>query len=192
MHDLAAEKWILDVSPDETPSEVAVRTLQHRLGAVQHYLPLAAEKASEDIEHVHELRVCSRRGSAALCFYKDLLPRRRFSRLKKHLRQIRRAANDARDCDVLILRLRDRHSGPGVQRWLKSVLREREDAQSALVAVFEHLRRRDRFARQIKQLIERVSRRARLQDVPFGEWATEQLGRAARRFFGAVPHRRKR
>jgi hypothetical protein len=51
------EKWIRGVSPGDRTSDVARHTLQNRLGAVLHYLPLAAEKAEEDVEHIHQLRV---------------------------------------------------------------------------------------------------------------------------------------
>jgi CHAD domain-containing protein len=100
------EKWIEGETALERPSVVAVRTLQNRLGAVLQLLSLAAEKAEEDTEYVHELRVRTRRATAALSLYEDLMPRRRFSWMKKQLKRVRRAANDARDCDVLIERLK--------------------------------------------------------------------------------------
>ena len=43
-----------------------MRMLRYRLRGVLHYLPLAAEHPEEDIEHVHQLRVSSRRGSIVL------------------------------------------------------------------------------------------------------------------------------
>jgi len=64
-------KWILDVTPNDRTSDVAVRTLEARFAAVQHYLQLAAEKAEEDAEHVHQLRVWTPRPSAALDLYVD-------------------------------------------------------------------------------------------------------------------------
>ena len=65
------EKWIQDVSPSDQTSDVALRTLRDRLDAVLYYLPLAAEGADEDLEHVHQLRVSSRRAAAALRLYED-------------------------------------------------------------------------------------------------------------------------
>src|SRR5262249_58635227 len=106
------DKWVQGVSPDDRTTDVAVRTLQARLAAIQHYLPLAAEKAEEDVEHVHQLRVWTRRASAALKLYAGLLPRRRTARMKKQLKRLRRAANDARDCDVLARRLAEDHAHP--------------------------------------------------------------------------------
>ena len=70
------EKWIEGVSPGDRTSDVAMRTLQSRLGAVLRSLPLAAEKAEEDLEYVHELRVGMRRATAALRLYEDWMPPR--------------------------------------------------------------------------------------------------------------------
>lgn len=110
------EKWVEGIAPEERVGEVASRTLQGRLGAVLHYLPLAAEKADEDLEHVHQLRVWARRATAALRLYQDLLPRRRLCWMRKQLKRVRRAANGARDCDVLLERLK-KPTGRGAQRW---------------------------------------------------------------------------
>jgi hypothetical protein len=84
-------KWILNVAPNDCTSDIAVRTLKARFAAVQHYLPLAADKAEEDPEYVHELRVWTRRASAALDLYVDFLPRRRRGRMKGQLKRLRRA-----------------------------------------------------------------------------------------------------
>src|SRR5688572_28787502 len=104
--DALQEKWVEGVSPDDRTCDVAVRSLRGRLRAVLHYLPLAADKAQEDVEHVHQLRVWTRRATAALVLYQELLPRRRFAWMKKQLRRVRQAANEARDCDVLLARLK--------------------------------------------------------------------------------------
>lgn len=94
------DKWIHDVSPDDRTSDVAARTLRRRLAAVQHYLPLAAEKCNEDMEYVHERRVVTRRATVALSLYADMLPRRRTARMEKRLKQIPRGNGDRRGCDV--------------------------------------------------------------------------------------------
>ena len=94
MTDFSTDKWVQGTSPRDPATDVAVRTLRGRLSAVWHCLPLAA--LEPDLEKVHQLRVWSRRAAAALGLYEDLLPRRQFRWLKKRLRKIRRAANDAR------------------------------------------------------------------------------------------------
>jgi CHAD domain-containing protein len=185
------EKWIQGVSPADRISDVAVRTLPGRLGAVRYYLPLAAENADEDLEHVHQLRVWTRRATAVLSLYKDLIPRRRYSWMKKQLKRVRRAANDARDCDVLIERLKKRQSSRATNRWREAIRTERTEAQTAILTAYERLWRGDRFARRIDKLLERVRCRGEgktsSQAEPFGEWARTHFRPVVERFFAAVP-----
>src|SRR5262245_29676581 len=107
MPDWTGDKWIDGVSPDDRTIDVAVYSLQNRFAAVVHYLTRAA-KTPNDIESVHQLRVWTRRATAALRLYEDFLPRRRSAWMGKQLKRIRRAAGQARDCDVLIQRLKKR------------------------------------------------------------------------------------
>jgi CHAD domain-containing protein len=184
-------KWILDVAPDDRTSDIAVRTLTARFAAVQHYLPLAAEKAEEDAEYVHELRVWTRRASAALDLYVDFLPRRRREWMKGQLKRLRRAANDARDYDVLAQRLAKEHPGPESERWLEKVRTQRCKAQRPIVAIHERLKHDDRFARRIVKLLRRVRRRGKKMAVPeashFRDWARSSLRPLVQRFFKAAP-----
>jgi CHAD domain-containing protein len=170
---------------------VAVRTLQVRLAAIQHYLPLAAQKAEEDVEHVHQLRVWTRRAAAALKLYAGLLPRRRTARMKEQLKRLRRAANDARDCDVLARRLAEDHSHPEAGRWLDKVRAQRAQAQKPIVAIYERLKRDDRFDRRVTKLLRRVRPRSkhghRAEDPRFGDWARASLRPLVEAFFAAVP-----
>src|SRR5215212_5938250 len=101
----ASGKWIDGIGPETTVAEAASRSLEPRLAVIAHSLPLAAHLAEHDIEHVHRLRVATRRAAAALKLYRDWLPRKSTRWIKKRLRQIRRAASEARDLDVLIERL---------------------------------------------------------------------------------------
>ena len=99
-------KWFVTVSPDRAISRAARRALRPRFKALRHYLVLAAERAEDDVEHVHQLRVAVRRAVAAVRLFQDLLPgRRRW--LKKQCQLIRRAAGPARDLDVLSAWLTD-------------------------------------------------------------------------------------
>lgn len=190
MKDALREKWIAGAAGDRT-GDVAVRALQNRLGTVQQLLPLAARKAQEDIEYVHELRVWARRAAAALGLYEDLIPHRRFSWMKKQLKRIRRAANDARDCDVLMEWLRQKRSSREVKRWLEEVRAERKEAQKALVDVCKRLEHGRRFARRIDKLLQRVRSRgeekAGAASSRFGDRAQERLCPVVEQFFRTVP-----
>src|SRR3954467_8235956 len=108
----ASGKWIEGIGAETTIADAARRSLEPRLAVVAHTLPLAAHLAEHDIEHVHRLRVATRRAAAALKLYRALVPLKRGRWVKKRLRKIRRAASEARDVDVLIKRLaRDQATG---------------------------------------------------------------------------------
>src|SRR5262245_41447558 len=100
-----SSKWIDGIGPETPVEEAARRSLEPRLAAVSHMLPMAAHLASHDIEHVHRLRVATRRATSALKLYRECVPPKRYRWLKKRLRSVRRAAGDARDLDVLAGRL---------------------------------------------------------------------------------------
>lgn len=185
------EKWIPDVSPADRTIDVAALTLERRLGALLYYLPLAAKRADDDTTYVHQLRIWARRSTAALVLYEDWLPRRRCAWLKKQLQRVRRAANDARDCDVLIEGLAKEPAGRWVKRWLESTLAERAEAQKLIVAVHKRLWREDRFPRRIDKFLERVRSRSEeksLSEVDrFGVWAPTRLRPLVERFLASVP-----
>jgi CHAD domain-containing protein len=125
----------------ETPvGKAARRIIAARLAVVRAALP-AAGAWGPDPEPVHHLRVASRRASAALDVFADLLPGRTFRRARKALKRLRRAAGAARDSDVFIDSVRtwavhqspaDR---PGLHFLLGHVFAQRQDAQADLAAV---------------------------------------------------------
>jgi len=184
-------KWNGNTSPEDPVADVARQTLQTRLAAVRHYLPLAAEKASEDVEHVHQLRVFSRRATASLRLYADLLPGGLVKWLEKQLRRIRHAANDARDYDVLAQRWAEEHADASGERLLEHVRERRAEGQQRIVAIHERLQRDHCFERRIAKLLRRVRPRgknkSRLKAARFGDWAHTQLRPLVEKFFLAVP-----
>jgi CHAD domain-containing protein len=186
--DVPAQKWI-EAAPADPTIEVVERALRTRLDAVLYYLPLAAERADEDVEYVHELRVWTRRAGAALRLCRDLLPCRRLCWINKQLKRIRRAANEARNLDVLIQRLEGvRRPSPVQMRRLEASRAERIEAQATLVSVYHRLQRDDRFARRVRGLIARVHPPGRRSpDSRFGAWARNQLHVLVEQFFAAVP-----
>jgi CHAD domain-containing protein len=190
MKETTIEKWIEGIDPEEHVGAAAARILENRLGAVLHYLPLAAEKAEEEVEHVHQLRVWTRRATAALLLYEELIPRRRFEWTKKQLRLVRHAANEARDCDVLLQRMQKSEHCSATKSWRETVRAEREEAQAAIVAVHARLHHGRRLERRIGKLLKLVRHAPRNKSSSgqcFGEWASEHLLRAVERFFDAIP-----
>jgi CHAD domain-containing protein len=84
------------------PVDDAARTVvRARLEAVEQMLPLAAERWEEDVEHVHQLRVSTRRSAAALATFAPCFDADRMKTVRRHLKKVRRAAGEARVCDVM-------------------------------------------------------------------------------------------
>lgn len=99
---MADDKWIDGLHADLPATEAAKLVLSVRLGAVRDRLPDAVFHAEDDIEHVHQLRVSTRRAAAALRLFADCLPARLFKKTRRALRGIRRSAGEARDWDVFL------------------------------------------------------------------------------------------
>jgi len=99
---MADEKWITGLRGDMSVAAAAKRVLELRLSAVRDKLPAAVYHADTDVEHVHHLRVSTRRAAAALRIFVDCLPARVHEKTRKTLRSLRRSAGAARDWDVFL------------------------------------------------------------------------------------------
>jgi CHAD domain-containing protein len=97
---MAGGKWISDLTAVTPVANAARHALTARLEVVRDYLPLALHEADKDLEHVHQLRVGTRRARAALDIFALCLPQKTYKTAKKLLRGLRRAAGEARDWDV--------------------------------------------------------------------------------------------
>lgn len=179
------DKWEPAIPPGAPVTAAAVEALQARLAAVRHYLPPAAKKSGPDPEDVHELRVWTRRAAAALELYAGLLPRRRSARLRKRLKRLRRAANDARDMDIFTLRLTE--GPPGAGPWLDLAQEERQAAQRPLVKACRRLKKGKRLTRLGRKMLRRLKPPGHGEAVHFGDWARERLRPIVHDFFAAVP-----
>jgi CHAD domain-containing protein len=102
---MADGKWIEDVRSDTPLADSARLVLTLRLQVVAEALPPALHESSRDPEHVHRLRVATRRADAALRLFRASLPEKVFKAARRRLRRIRRAAGAARDWDVFLLDL---------------------------------------------------------------------------------------
>ena len=89
-------------------TDAARRALTVRLEVVRDHLPLAVHKSDKDPEHVHQLRVGTRRARAVLDIFSLCIPKKVCRSARKCLRGIRRAAGEARDWDVFLLALTER------------------------------------------------------------------------------------
>jgi CHAD domain-containing protein len=183
-------KWIEGIAPDSLVADAARRSLETRLATVSQCLPLAAYLAEHDVEHVHRLRVATRRAGAALKLYRDFLPRKNARWIKKRLRKMRRAAGEARDLDVLADRVQ-REFPNHAAVVLPLVQCDRAAAQPAIVAAADVARRHDRFVRKTKMLLERIESSTDEADsqaaARFQVWAPLQLASIADAFMTALP-----
>lgn len=135
---IPADPWLEGVKPGMCMARVGRLHLQARLATIGHWLPLAATRWREEPEYVHQLRVSTRRATAAMRIFGDLLPSKRQTEIRRQLRRIRRAACDARDLDVLIGRF-ERLKGDAPQRLAKRLTRRLRKKRNAAQAPLQTL-----------------------------------------------------
>jgi CHAD domain-containing protein len=109
---MADGKWISDLEATTPLADAARRVLTVRLEVVRDHLPLALDESDKDTEHVHQLRVGTRRAGAALEIFAGCLPEKVYRTARKKLRKVRRAAGEARDWDVFLLGLTQPERSP--------------------------------------------------------------------------------
>jgi CHAD domain-containing protein len=138
---MANGKWIKGLKAKTPLAEAARRVLEVRLEVVRARLPRAVSAADKDPEHVHQLRVGTRRAGAALRIFKPCLRGRCYRRARKALKKLREAAGAARDWDVfhdmLTRQLESTKPGekPGVDFLLGYARGQRDVAQMHLLDV---------------------------------------------------------
>jgi CHAD domain-containing protein len=145
---MADGKWISGLKSTTPLTDAARRVLAVRLEVVHSQLPLALHDWQEDPEHVHQLRVGTRRAGAALAIFGFCLPIVYFKKLKKRLRAIRRAAGAARDWDVFAMALaeREKHVTAGQRAGLDFLLGYAQAQRVAAQATLEQVGERKPFA----------------------------------------------
>jgi CHAD domain-containing protein len=135
---LAVGKWISELEATTPVADAARHILTVRLEAVRDFLPLALQQVDNDPEHVHQLRVGTRRARAALDIFACCLPSRVYKGACKHLRNVRQVAGEARDWDVFLANLmhwartHQRRRRPGLDCLVGYLVAKREAAQLQL------------------------------------------------------------
>jgi CHAD domain-containing protein len=138
---MADGKWIEDLRPDMPLHVAASKVLKVRLEVVRDALPPALHEADRDPEHVHRLRVATRRADAAVKIFRSKLPESDFHSVRKRLRHIRRAAGEARDLDVFVFELIERQASrpaserPGLDFLIGLAFGQRSGAQPHLLKI---------------------------------------------------------
>jgi CHAD domain-containing protein len=158
--------------PPTTADEVARLICRAQLAAIRAYAP--GSRVGLDPEHVHKMRVATRRLRAALRAFAACFARRTLERLLVGLRWLADALGAVRDLDVQLLELpswRARLEGAEGEGWggLRAMLiRRRDAARSRLLALLD--------SRRCAQLLAAMERA--FQD-PAGPTPRRRSGRAA-------------
>ncbi len=186
---LSTSKWIEGISPDQPLHMAAHRILEVRLKPIEHWLPLAAKRSDEQIEYVHQLRVSSRRAMAAVCVFSNMIPKKVGRALRGELRQLRLAADGARNLDVLgsqLARSIETSDGGYRAKFLEEIRQRRREAQPAIVAVYREFCER-KLGEMIDRLLDAVRDHRRGKGKrPFGRQAPRYLKRPLDKFFKAA------
>ncbi len=142
-----------DFDPASEPLAGGVAVVQ-ALGRVREYLLAMKRRVPKELEAVHQLRVATRRGNAALDLFADSLDGKEARRWKRRLRKIRRAAGHARDLDVLLQRQYEQAGAS--KRLLQQLRRHRRKAQKELVHYRCQWSSGSKWHRQFKRLIRQL------------------------------------
>ena len=181
-------KWVEGVHADNRAIDIARQIIRVRWDRVWGYLVLAAKRPHEDIEHVHRLRVSTRRTAAALQVFRELARKKYYREVATVLRRLRRDAGLARDLDVIRERLKQRAdaaSDPQIDEAVLYVAERRELAQRKLNRTYKRAKRNG-----WKRKIRRVVKRKLWHDTPdtaqFGDVAHSVFNRVVDAFFTAA------
>jgi CHAD domain-containing protein len=183
------DKWCAGVRPDQSAVQVARYVLDGRLQVVRDRLPCAALESDKDVEHVHQLRIATRRAVEAVRLFARFIPPDVSAAMRETLREIRRAADGARNLDVLALLLQDCpdvSEGDVVQRLREEIGRRREAAQQPILAMHERWVADDCDARVGTLLTGLGGKRRGKKKRSFARYVRPALRRVVRKFFEAA------
>ena len=178
-HAVDSGKWVRLEDAEGCVATAARLTLSSRLAAVLYHLPRASGRSDASIEHVHQLRVSTRRVIAALQLYKDVLPGKLARRMQRRMKGIRQVAGVARDLDVLALRYRDANSRKHM-RLVRRLKPLRRKARRSIADLNRALMDNDHLAKRVKKLLSSIRCQTQ-QDL--NAFAKMQLAHRSRCFF---------
>jgi CHAD domain-containing protein len=108
-------------------------------------------RQNTDIEHVHWMRVASRRLRATLPLFADCFKKREYRRWIRSIKTVTRALGAARDMDVQIVFLetyinrQELGTGdmPGIMYLIASLRKQRQEIQADVLAALDHLEKEE-------------------------------------------------
>jgi CHAD domain-containing protein len=181
-------KWVVQIRACDSVAKAAGVTLKSRLASVVHFLRLAADHADETPEHVHQLRVYTRRSLAALSMYSEVLAQNEAKWFRKRLRRIRKVAGEARDLDVFSQRY-EKETGRDQAKFLRQVRKRRRKAQRPIVKLNTQLILSGRFETHADRLLASIAWDGQSAEKPLDQWVQSKLAKVCAKFFDAIPLR---
>ncbi len=127
-------------------------------------------RAEDDIEHVHQARVASRRLRTGLGVFAEVFPAKTVRRWNKHLRRLTKGLGDARDKDVQIAfvdAILDNHPAdqrrelPGLKRLHLRLNQQREAAQPRVIETLDQLDASGILPELLNQTVKRKASRGK-------------------------------
>jgi CHAD domain-containing protein len=155
----ASDNWMACVGRHTPVGRVAATILRDRFDSVWAELQ-AVCTMPDDAEHVHHLRVATRRALAAIDAFHSLIPAKRRRWFEKELRRLRRAAGEARDLDVLTDRVAQNDSLRARKRLIAMLAQRRRKSRVPIRAQLKKLKHAD-WPSRVDRLIEDTCDRRR-------------------------------
>jgi CHAD domain-containing protein len=180
----ASDRWIVNDDHRLSVGQLAATTLRRRFDAVWTELRAACDMP-DHAEHVHQLRVATRRTLAALDAFHAVIPAKRRAWFEKHLRRLRRTAGEARDLDVLTARLTN-DAARARSRLVAMLSKQRRKSRAPIRAQFEDLVDVDWCCR-VDRLLNNVHVRRRRSD--FRSYARRHFKPMIAAFFAKADHK---
>jgi CHAD domain-containing protein len=169
----------VEAGHEEQAIEVALATLDDRLKTVRKRFSRAARNGGKNPERIHQLRVATRRASAAIDFYEDFTTRKSAGKMAQCLKRIRSMAGKVRDCDLLLARFSGEVAQAEAASFIKRMQASRASAFRDLCRLHRQFDDSNRLKRGARKLLAKTRRKAErrphLAVQKFKDWAPERL-----------------
>ena len=152
---VASDSSIVSIDPHMPVGCVAAKMLRERFDAVWAELHAVCSLTAY-AAHVHTLRVATRRALAAVDAFRSVLPAKRRKWFEKKLRDLRKAAGEARDLDVLADCLAKNDAARARSRLVAMLAQQRRKSRKPIQAQLKKLKVAG-WSSRVDRLVEDVS-----------------------------------
>lgn len=168
---------------DPAISKFASQVIAKQLSNVDTFLEAAIDQP-DNLKHVHKLRVSVRRSMTALSSFKVVLPPDQSKSIKSQLREVRRAAGNARDLDVLIKRYSKSHKLKDNKRNQIIVFLEqcRNEAQPLIKNIHQRLIQKN-YKAACQRLVAQIRWLKTTDEPTLNRFANRSLSKTAKKTF---------